>query len=127
MLLYHGRTKGHLLLETPCIFGATFLHKKSPKCDAFQTLGAKLLRKKEIINSMESENDLTFVPWSAFESLACWFNRKIAGEETENFRNFEEADVQTFSDIFDKLSAQGISDPADLYRQGVLEYLKTED
>ena len=104
MLLYHGRTKGHLLLETPCIFGATFLHKKSPKCD-----------------------DLTFVPWSAFESLACWFNRKIAGEETENFRNFEEADVQTFSDIFDKLSAQGISDPADLYRQGVLEYLKTED
>ena len=38
-------------------------------------------------------------------------------KEKAYFRNFEEADVQTFSDIF----------PADLYRQGVLEYLKTED
>ncbi len=92
--------------------------------DAIEPIYAEM---KEMINSMGSENDLTFVPWSAFESLACWFNRKIAGEETEDFRNFEEADVQTFSDIFDKLSAQGISDPADLYRQGVLEYLKTED
>ena len=58
------------------------------------------------------------------ESLACWYNCKIAGRETADYRSFGEADVQTFCQIFDRLSNEGISDPAELYRKGILEYLK---
>ena len=76
------------------------------------------------VHSMNTEKDLTYVPWSAFESLACWYNCKIAGQETEDYRNFGEADVKTFCQIFDRLSATGITDPAELYRKGIMEYLK---
>lgn len=79
---------------------------------------------KVYTRSLNTERDLTYVPWSAFESLACWYNCKIAGEETEDYRNFDEADVKTFCQIFDRLSATGITDPAELYRQGIMEYLK---
>ena len=79
---------------------------------------------KEYTGNLKSERDLTFVPWSAYESLACWYNCKIAGGETEDYRNFEEADVKTFCQIFDRLSAAGVTDPAELYRKGVMEYLK---
>ena len=79
---------------------------------------------KEYIRSMKTEKDLTYVPWSAFESLACWYNCKIAGKETEDYRNFGEADVKTFCQIYDRLSAKGINDPAELYRKGIMEYLK---
>jgi len=41
-----------------------------------------------------------------------------------DYRSFGEADVQTFCQIFDRLSNEGISDPAELYRKGILEYLK---
>ncbi len=45
--------------------------------------------------------------------------------EVENLtRAFGEADVQKFCEIFDRLSNNGISDPAELYRKGVKEYLK---
>lgn len=77
---------------------------------------------KEYTRSLNTEKDLTYVPWSAFESLACWYNCKIAGKETEDYRNFGEADVKTFCQIFDRLSATGINDPAELYRQGIMEY-----
>ena len=30
-------------------------------------------------SKLVSKRDLTYVPWSAFESLACWYNCKIAG------------------------------------------------
>ena len=56
--------------------------------------------------------------------LACWYNCKIAGRETADYRSFGEADVQTFCQIFDRLSNEGISDPAELYRKRILEYLK---
>ena len=79
---------------------------------------------KEYIGNLNSERDLTFVPWSAYESLACWYNCKIADGETEDYRNFDEADVKTFCQIFDRLSATGINDPAELYRKGIMEYLK---
>ena len=46
------------------------------------------------------------------------------GRETADYRSFGEADVQTFCQIFDRLSNEGISDPAELYRKGILEYLK---
>ena len=74
--------------------------------------------------STNSQNDLTYVPWCAFESLACWYNCRIAGQETEDYRNFGEADVKTFCQIYDRLSASGITNPAELYRRGVMEYLK---
>jgi hypothetical protein len=90
---------------------------------------------KEYTRSLGSKKDLTYVPWSAFESLACWYNCKIAGKErqrvgdgtsgiTEDYRNFSEADVKTFCQIFDRISATGITDPAELYRKGIMEYLK---
>ena len=79
---------------------------------------------KEYIKKLDSKRDLTYVPWSAFESLACWYNCKIAGRETADYLGFSEAGVQTFCRIFDQLSKDGISDPAELYRQGVMEYLK---
>ena len=79
---------------------------------------------KEYIKKLDSKRDLTYVPWSAFESLACWYNCKIAGRKTADYHAFGEADVQTFCRIFDRLSNFGISDPAELYRQGVMEYLK---
>ena len=77
---------------------------------------------KEYTRSLNTEKDLTYVPWSAYESLACWYNCKIAGKETEDYRNFGEADVKTFCQIYDRLSATGITDPAELYRQGIMEY-----
>lgn len=79
---------------------------------------------KEYIKKLDSKRDLTYVPWSAFESLACWYNCKIAGRETADYLGFSEAGVQTFCRIFDQLSKDGISDPAELYRQGVMEYLE---
>ena len=89
---------------------------------------------KEYTRSLNSKKDLTFVPWSAFESLACWYNCKIAGQGkrragdgtsvlTEDYRNFGDADVKTFCKIYDRLSATGITDPAELYRKGIIEYL----
>ena len=79
---------------------------------------------KEYTRKLDSDRDLTYVPWSAFESLACWYNCKIAGRKTADYHAFGEADVKTFCQIFDSLSKDGISDPAELYRKGVKEYLK---
>ena len=79
---------------------------------------------KEYTRKLDSDRDLTYVPWSAFESLACWYNCKIAGRKTADFHAFGEADVQTFCEIFDLLSKNGICDPAELYRKGIMEYLK---
>ena len=81
---------------------------------------------KEYTRSLGSKKDLTYMPWSAFESLACWYNCKIAGMETEDYRNFGNADVKTFYQIFDRLSETGITDPAALYRKGIMEYLKEQ-
>ena len=81
---------------------------------------------KEYTRSLGSKKDLTYVPWSAFESLACWYNCKIAGGDTEDYRNFGNADVKTFYQIFDRLSETGITDPAALYRKGIMEYLKEQ-
>ena len=81
---------------------------------------------KEYVRTLKSTKDLTYVPWSAFESMACWYNCKIAGGETEDYRNFSNADVKTFCQIFDRLSATGIKDPAELYRKGIMEYLNEQ-
>ena len=78
---------------------------------------------KEYTRKLDSDRDLTYVPWSAFESLACWYNCKIAGRKTADYHAFGEDDVKTFCQIFDSLSKDGISDPAELYRKGVKEYL----
>lgn len=82
---------------------------------------------KEYTSKLNTTNDLTYVPWNAFESLACWFNNKIAGKETEDFKSFGEAEVQTFSKIYDELSAKGIKNPAELYRKGIMKYLTLND
>jgi len=82
---------------------------------------------KEYTRNLDSNRDLTYVPWSAFESLACWYNCEIAGHKTADFHAFGEADVQTFCRIFDRLSNDGISDPAELYRKGIMEYLKIDE
>ncbi len=50
------------------------------------------------------------------------FARQIQDRE-EVRQAFGEADVQTFCQIFDSLSNDGINDPAELYRKGVMEYL----
>ncbi len=82
---------------------------------------------KEYTRKQESKNDLTFIPWSAFESLACWYNCKIAGSETADYHAFGEADVQTFCRIFDRLSEEGLNSPEELYRKGIMEYLKNNN
>ena len=79
---------------------------------------------KEYTQKLNTKRDLTYLPWSAFESLSCWYNCKIAGKETEDYRNFGEADVKTFCSIYDSLSKEGITKPAELYRKGLMEYLK---
>jgi len=79
---------------------------------------------KEYTRKLKSKRDLTYVPWSAFESLACWYNCKIAGKETADYSAFSEADVQTFCKIYDRLSKEGVTNPAELYRIGIMEYLK---
>ncbi|MBR5068686.1 MAG: hypothetical protein IKX25_04735 [Bacteroidales bacterium] len=78
---------------------------------------------KEYTQKLDVKRDLTYVPWSAFESLSCWYNCKIADKETEDYRNFGDADVQTFCQIYDRLSHDGISKPTELYRNGIMEYL----
>lgn len=82
------------------------------------------MKSKDYTRKLNSEQDLTFVPWSAFESLACWYNCKIAGKETADYHDFEKADVEMFCKIYDRLSKEGIGNPAELYRKGVMEYLK---
>ena len=82
---------------------------------------------KEYTSKLNTTNDLTYVPWSAFESLACWFNNKINGKEMADFKSFGEADVQTFCKIYDELSAKGIKNPAELYRKGIMKYLALKD
>ena len=82
------------------------------------------MKSKEYTRKLDSERDLTYVPWSAFESLACWYNCKISGRKTADYHAFGEADAQTFCRIFDRLSKEGISDPAELYRKGIMEYLE---
>ena len=82
---------------------------------------------KEYTSKLNTTNDLTYVPWNAFESLACWFNNKINGKEMADFKSFGEADVQTFSKIYDELSAKGIMNPAELYRKGIMKYLALKD
>ena len=79
---------------------------------------------KEYTQQLESDRDLTYVPWAAFESLACWYNCKIAGCETADYHGFGNADVKKFCQIFDQLSKDGISNPAELYRKSIIEYLK---
>ena len=79
---------------------------------------------KEYTQKLNTKRDLTYLPWSAFESLSCWYNCKIAGKETEDYRNFGDADVQTFCSIYDSLSKDGITKPAELYRKGIMDYLK---
>ncbi|MBR5763244.1 MAG: hypothetical protein IKX93_01310 [Bacteroidaceae bacterium] len=78
---------------------------------------------KTYTRKLGTTKDLTFVPWGAFESLSCWFNNKIAGKETADFKSFNNADVQTFCKIYDGLSAEGIKSPAELYRKGIMKYL----
>jgi len=82
---------------------------------------------KVYTRKLDSKRDLTYVPWSAFESLACWYNCKIAGRQTADYHAFGEADVQTFCRIFDRLSKEGINDPAEVYRKGIMEYLKINE
>jgi len=79
---------------------------------------------KDYCSKMQGKNDFTYVPWSAFESLACWYNCMIAGHKTEDFKNFGEADVKEFCRIYDKLANCGISDPVTLYRTAVVHYLR---
>ena len=83
-----------------------------------------LEKMKDYTRELNSEQDLTYVPWSAFESLACWYNCKIEGKETAEFSDFEKADVHTFCQIYDRLSKDDISDPAEFYYKGIMEYLK---
>ena len=53
----------------------------------------------------------------------------LALEETLNKtgKSFNNADVQTFCKIYDGLSAEGIKNPAELYRKGIMKYLALED
>lgn len=83
-----------------------------------------LEKMKDYTRELKSEQDLTYVPWSVFESLACWYNCKIEGKETAEFSDFEKADVHTFCQIYDRLSKDDISDPAEFYYKGIMEYLK---
>ena len=39
---------------------------------------------------------------------------------------FGHADVEAFCSIYDRLSREGITDPAELYRKGIIEYLKED-
>ena len=48
----------------------------------------------------------------------------VVMNEGKKANAFGEADVQTFCRIFDRLSKDGISDPAELYRKGIMEYIK---
>ena len=85
-----------------------------------------LEKMKDYTRELNSEQDLTYVPWSAFESLACWYNCKIEGKETAEFSDFEKADVHTFCQIYDRLSKDDTNDPAELYYKGIMEYLNIE-
>ena len=91
--------------------------------DTTNTVWYILEKMKDYTRELNSEQDLTYVPWSAFESLACWYNCKIEGKETAEFSDFEKADVHIFCQIYDRLSKDDINDPAELYYKGIMEYL----
>ena len=59
-----------------------------------------------------------------YQEMAKRYNCKIAGKETEDYRNFNNADIKTFCQIFNRLSTMGIIAPTELYRKGTMEYLK---
>jgi len=70
-----------------------------------------------------SSRDLTYVPWSAFESLSCWYGSRIAGEKTVDYYNFQEADAAAFYEIYDSLYLAGVTSVPQLYKKAVKAYI----
>jgi len=70
-----------------------------------------------------SSRDLTYVPWSAFESLSCWFGSRIAGEKSVDYYNFQEADASAFYEIYDSLYHAGVTSVSQLYEKAVKVYI----
>lgn len=68
--------------------------------------------------------DYAYVPWMAFESLACWYGCKIAGGESADVKYFRQsADADTFISIYTRLEADGCSDYTELYLKAIARYL----
>lgn len=72
----------------------------------------------------ESQTNVGRVNWMAFEMLATFFNCKISGHKTLDYYNFGNSDPIAFMAIYEKLYRNGITNPKDLYEQGVNEYMK---
>jgi len=72
----------------------------------------------------KSSRDLTYVPWSALESLSCWYGSKIAGKKTLDYYNFQEADAEGFFEIYDSLYDEGVTSATQLYKKAVKRYIR---
>ncbi|MGM9844828.1 MAG: hypothetical protein ACI30K_01170 [Muribaculaceae bacterium] len=68
--------------------------------------------------------EYAYVPWMAFESLACWYGCKIAGGESADVKYFRQsAEADTFMNIYSQLEADGCTDYTELYLKAIKEYL----
>ncbi len=75
------------------------------------------------------ENEITLgrVNWMAFEMLSIYFNCKINDKKTEDYFTFYHSDPIAFFEIYEKLYNSGISNPKEMYRKGIKEYMKPEN
>ncbi|MGN0206205.1 MAG: hypothetical protein ACI4BC_03085 [Muribaculaceae bacterium] len=77
----------------------------------------------EMRAKMDEEGRSPYIPWNAFESLACWYGCKIAGGESADVKYFENADVHTLMEIYSSLEKEGITDIPTLYRSAIARYI----
>lgn len=61
--------------------------------------------------------------WMAYEMLAVFFNIKINNKKTMDYYVFKEADPIAFMEIYTNLYEEGITDPEELYKRGIDEYM----
>ncbi|MGN0225724.1 MAG: hypothetical protein ACI4A7_06560 [Prevotella sp.] len=72
----------------------------------------------------EKSPDLLYLPWNAFESLACWYGCKICNGESDDVKYFEDYEVRIFMEIYDGIYKSGVKDFKDIYRMGMEKYLE---
>ena len=77
----------------------------------------------EMRQKLEEDGRSPYIPWNAFESLACWYGCKIAGGESADVKYFDRADVHTLMEIYSSLEKEGITDIPTLYRTAIARYV----
>ncbi len=74
------------------------------------------------------KNEITLgrVNWMAAEMLSTYFNCKINDRKMQDYFTFYHSDPIAFFEIYDKLYKSGVTNPKEMYRKAIKEYMKSE-